>query len=402
MTQLPTTCPSLDYYGARDPADAHRNIAAVRRAAPIALGPYGPEALSYRLVRAVLRDARFVMPAGNGLSAQGITSGPLWDRVCQSIVGQDGDAHRRLRRLVSRSFTPRAAARMRGACVRVSNELVGRCTDEGRCDVVADLARPYPIPIICDLLGVPPEDWHLFGGWVRGVAKAFGPDVARHETAILWAWDNMDDYLADLTERRRRSPTDDLLSGLVSAVDGDDRLSRAELLNLVAVLLVAGTDTTRNQLAAAVQVLCAHPGQWELLAGHPDLAPRVVDEVMRYAPASFSTIRVARDDLDLDDCSIPKGTFVVANTAAANRDPAVFPDPDHFDVTRQNSAAILTFGGGAHQCLGIHLAKVELAEVLAVMARRMPAICCTGPAPWRPIFGISGPTALPVEFEPGH
>ncbi|MDT5390995.1 MAG: hypothetical protein QOE04_4636, partial [Mycobacterium sp.] len=207
--------PYLDHYGGLCPEESHRAIAEVRAIAGIALGPYGPEVLSYELVRTVLRDSRFAMPAGNGLSAQGITSGPLWRRVCESIVGIDGAEHLRLRRLVSRAFTPRAAERVRTTCTDVITELVNRHGAVGHCDVVGDIARHYPIPIICELLGVPRSDWHLFSGWVKGIGKAFGANVAGNESAILSAWENLDAYLDELIDRRRRSLSDDLLSGLI-------------------------------------------------------------------------------------------------------------------------------------------------------------------------------------------
>ena len=123
---------------------------------------------------------------------------------------------------------------------------------------------------------------------------------------------------------------------------------------------------------------------------------------MRHAPIIFGAPRIATEDVDLAGVMIPAGTFVMAITASANRDPAVYPDPDRFDITREHPDPMLTFGGGIHYCLGVHLAKAELAVALEVMAGRMPNIRCTGPAPWKPVFGISGPITLPVEFEPGH
>ena len=160
-------------------------------------------------------------------------------------------------------------------------------------------------------------------------------------------------------------------------VDGD-RLSHDELLTLAATLLMAGTDTTRNQLAAAVQVFCDHPDQWRLLAEHPELAPQAVEEAMRFSPVIFMTMRIAVDDVELGGVTIPAGTFIIANTAAANHDPAVYDEPDRFDITREGAPAMLTFGGGIHYCLGAHLARIELAEALTTMARRMPNIRCTG------------------------
>jgi cytochrome P450 len=189
---------------------------------------------------------------------------------------------------------------------------------------------------------------------------------------------------------------------LIQAEEDGDRLTHDELGMLARVLLAAGTDTTRNQLAAAVEVFCEHPDQWALLADRPELAPRAVDEAMRYAPIVIGGMRVATEDVEVAGVEIPAGTSVLAGTAAANRDPSVFPDPDRFDITRQAAEPMLTFGGGMHYCLGVHLAKAELAVALTIMARRMPNIRRTGPAPWKSIYGISGPITLPVQFDPGH
>ena len=393
--------PTFAYQDSTDPDQAHDIIRQAHRQAPIALGPYGPEVLSYDLVRTVLRDSRFAMPRGISLVVQGITSGPVWDKVCQTIMCVDAAEHHRLRRLVSRAFTPRAAERMRAACVDVISKLVDRHSAAGCCDMVHDIARQYPVPIICALVGAPCEDWELFSRWADDLSKAFGANVAAEESAILHAWEQLDAYLEELIARRRQALSDDLISELIRAEDDGDRLTHDELVNLVAILLNAGTDTTRNQLAAAVQVLSDHPDQWALLAEHPELAPKAVEELMRHSPIVFASLRVATTDVELGGVIIPAGAFVLANTAAANRDPAVYDDPERIDITRQGPAPMLTFGGGVHYCLGAHLARVELAEALKVITRRMPNARCTGPIPWKPPAGISGPTSLPIAFAAG-
>ena len=157
-----------------------------------------------------------------------------------------------------------------------------------------------------------------------------------------------------------------------------------------------------NQLAAAVQTLCDHPDQWALLAERPELAPNAVHEVMRYYPIVFGTIRRAAEAVELDGIVIPAGTLVIANTAAANRDPAVYDSPHRLDLTRDDPPAMLTFGGGVHYCLGAHLARLELTEALRVITRRMPNPARTAPAPWKAMSGITGPIKLPLEFHRGH
>ena len=190
--------PSIAYHDTTDPDEVQRLIRQAREQSPVAMGPYGPELLTYELVRTVLRDSRFAVPQGIGLVVQGISSGPVWDRVCRLLISLDGAEHQRLRRLVSRAFTPRAAERMRTACVDVITELVDQHAAAGRCDLVTDIAQPYPIPIICALLGAPREDWRLFSTWAADISRAFGCNVAEETPAIVRSWEQLDAYLEEL------------------------------------------------------------------------------------------------------------------------------------------------------------------------------------------------------------
>ena len=391
--------PPIAYHDALEPREVHCLICEARQRGPIAMGPFGPELLTYDLVRSVLRDNRFAVPQGIGLVVQGITSGPVWDRVCKLLISLDGAEHHRLRRLVAGAFTPRAAELMRTACLDVISQLMDAHVADGACDIVSDIARPYPVPIICALLGAPRDDWQLFSSWAADISGAFGGNVAAQESSIVAAWEQLECYVEELIARRRRSPGDDLISELICAGDDRDKLVHSELVNLVAILLNAGTDTTRNQLAAAVQVLCEHPDQWTLLAEHPELAPQAVEELIRHSPIVFSALRVATEDVEFGGVLIPAGAYVIANTASANRDPAVYEDPDRLDITREAAPAMLTFGGGVHYCLGAHLARVELTEALRVITQRMSNPRRTGRAPWRPPTELSGPTTLPIAFD---
>ena len=394
--------PAIDYERCQSIEEAHEILHRARCQAPIAIGPHGPELLTYELVRTVLRDPRFRIPQGMFLASQGITSGPLWQRVATNLISLDGPAHHRLRRLVSKAFTPRATERLRTTIVDVINELLDRHTATGCCDVVDDIARQYPIPIICALLGAPAQDWQLFSDWTDDIFKAFSWEVAAHQRSILAAWDELDAYIDDMVARRRNRLTDDLISDLIRAEDDGDHLNAEELRMLAAGLLMAGTDTTRNQLAASVHALCDRPDQWELLAEHPELASNAVEETMRHSPIAGATLRTALEDVEIAGVVIPAGTLVVANTAAANRDPAVYDEPDRLDISRKGAPPMQTLGAGMHYCLGANLARLELAEALVVMAQRMPHAHRTGPAPWKPLTGISGPITLPIEFDAGH
>ncbi len=160
--------------------------------------------------------------------------------------------------------------------------------------------------------------------------------------------------------------------------------------------MIAGTDTTRNQLSAAIECLVDHSDQWAMLAAHPDLTGSAVEELVRFYPVVFGTMRCATEDVELAGVTIPSGTLVLANTVAANRDPAVFADPDRLEITREHPSPVLTFGGGVHYCLEAHLARLELSEGLRAFVARCPGLQRTGPAPWKMLTGVTGPATLPV------
>jgi cytochrome P450 len=391
--------PTVDYENAPTPLEAHRRLGAARQLSPIAMGAHGLEILSYELARTALRDNRLCVPEGLGLETQGITSGAIWDRASSLLLSINGEDHSRLRRLVSKAFTPRAVGRLDTVITDIITRLVDPLVHVGRCEIVEDIARPYPVPVIAELLGAPSEDSKLFSEWADDFFKLFSWDVAEHEHVILKAWAELDEYVDGMVAERRKSLTDDLISELIRAEDNGDRLTTPELRMLAAGILMAGTDTTRNQLAAAIDVMCDHPDQWELLAEHPELAMNAVEELMRYCPVVFSSLRMTIEDVEYAGVKIPAGTFVLVNTATGNRDPEVFDEPDRLDITREGAAPMQTFGAGAHYCLGANLARRELAEALVVMTRRMANLRRSGPAQWKPLVGITGPAVLPIEFD---
>jgi cytochrome P450 len=393
--------PTLDYDFTATPQEVYPQFRAAQAVAPIALGPIGPEVLCYELARTVLGDPRFGIPPGIHLRAHGVTSGELWDRVTRSILCMEGAEHRRLRSLVSRAFTPRATARMDETIHSVIDGLIDAVEADGSCEFVEAIARPYPIPVICALLGAPSEDWKLFSKWAEDIFKvvSFDINLAEEEPAVLKAWDAFDEYIDEMIADRRARLTNDLLSELIRAEHDGDRLDAGEVRMLAFSILLAGTDTTRTQLGASMQVLCEHPEQLVLLRDRPELGMGAVEETMRHSPSMCSTVRSVKEDVTLGDYTFPAGAFIIVNTYAANRDPKIYDDPSRFDITREDPPPILTFGGGAHYCLGANLARRELCEALKIIARRMPSPRVTGHAPWRPLLGMSGPTSLSIEFD---
>ena len=363
---------------------------------------FGPLITQHSDVQALLRDRRLRTPQGLGLELQGITTGPLYDRVVSGILSLDGDDHGRLRRIVNSAFNPKSADALRPFMQSVINELADPICAKGEGDFVAEVTTQYPIPIICKLLGAPREDWEFFSRITDQIFRIFSFDVAAHQDSILASFIELDTYVEAMVQRRRTDPQDDLITRLIRAEESGDKLSLTELKMMVEATLTAGTDTTRNQLAAAIELFAKHPDQWAMLAANPELAAGAVDEVMRHTPVIPGTFRVTKEDVELHEVLFPTGTMMSLLTSRANLDDRVHDRPLEFDITRPQKMPHLTFGGGAHYCLGVNLAKAELQEALTVLPRRMPHLALTGEVVWKRNVGIDGPLNLPISFEHGH
>jgi cytochrome P450 len=356
-------------------------------------------------VTAVLRDRRFHSAVSAITELQGVEGGvegsEFFDRRSESILSMEGEQHARLRRLVAPAFTPASANRLRPTMRAVVGDLVDTVSGQGECELVADVCEPYPIPIICELLGAPREDWKLFSSWATDIFRIFNSNLAEDLPTIARAAGELTDYVTDMIAERRGSPRDDLLSDLIAIEEGGDRLSTAEMTMLAEAVLMAGTDTTRNQLACAAALFCDHPDQWALLAREPQLAVRAVEESMRCLGAVRGTARIASEEIVYRDVIFPAGTLVTTSLTGANRDPDAWEQPDVFDITLERGATQMTFGAGIHHCMGAALARAELQEALPILAARMPGLARNGDIEWKPLtFGIWGPAALPVRFEP--
>lgn len=394
--------PELDLFGMeRDAALAA--LEAAREQHWLARMPLGYSVTRYDDVTAILRDRRFHSALSLLPQMAGIQDPEFTERRQRSILAVEGAEHTRLRRLVGGAFTPKSADRLRPFMRTVVGGLVDRVAPAGRCGFVIDICEPYPIPIICELLGAPKEDWKLFSQWATDIFRIFNSDLQNDLPRIKAASTELDSYVRAMIDDRRDGPADDLLSDLIAAEEEGDRLSSDELVMLAEAVLMAGTDTTRNQLACAVALFTDHPEQWALLGEHPELAPRAVEETMRYLGAVRGTARIASEDVDYRDVRFPAGTLVATSLALGNRDPAVWPDPHRFDITRQSSSPQVTFGSGIHFCLGASLARAELQEALPLLARRMPRLELDGPIEWKPpTVGIWGPQRLPIRFTPDN
>jgi cytochrome P450 len=390
--------PSLDIMGL-ERMEALDAIEAARSAHWLARTDLGYAVTRLQDVTAILRDQRFHSALSMIEQSPELESSPFPDGRIESILTMEGAGHARLRRLVAPAFTPAAANRLRPTMRAVVGELVDRIADQGECELVADVCEPYPIPIICELLGAPPEDWKLFSAWATDIFRLFNNNLAEDLPLIMRAGEELNDYVSEMITQRRADPRSDLLSDLIAIEEEGDRLSTEEMAMLAQAVLMAGTDTTRNQLACSVALFTEYPDQWALLGERPELAGRAVEESMRYLGAVRATARFASEDVVYRDVLFPQGTLVATSLAGANRDPEAFEDPDDFDITRERGTAQMTFGAGIHFCMGAALARAELQEALPLLARRMPGLARRGDIEWKPSnFGIWGPARLPLSF----
>ncbi len=359
--------------------------------------PVGLLVLRYAEAHALLRDQRLDHNGKRFMAMNGVFDGPIFDWFVPMIMNHDGEHHRRLRGLVGKAFTPRMINGLRPFVRAEALRLAERLASAGECDFVEDFANPLPLAVMSEMLGGPPEDHDIFHTWTTDVGLVFSiavdPGVRpRVESALV----GLNGYIDGLMADKRARPGDDLISALVAAQDADELITKEELRNLIVTSVFAAHDTTRHQLANAMVAFAAHPGQWRLLG--PELADQAVHEVMRWLPSSPTIYRFAATDFEFQGLRIAKDTFLTMCVAVAQRDPRVFPGGATFDITATHDAPLLQFGAGPHHCLGIALAKAELAEALPALASRLGPPEFAGPVTWRPPIGIHGPNALPLRF----
>lgn len=366
--------------------------------------PLGYAVSRHHDVTAILRDQHFHSALSLLPQIAGVPNGRLRGRQERSILSKEGSEHNRLRRLASPAFTPKATDRLRPFMRQVVEDLVDGFAASGRCELVGDLCEPYPIPIICELLGAPKEDWRRFSVWATDIFRMFNNDLANDIDAIEGAMGELDRYVRAMVLERRGRPADDLLTRLIQVEEEGDRMTTDELVMMAEAILMAGTDTTRNQLACAVALFVDHPAQWAALADDPSLAPAAVEETMRQLGTVRSTARVVAEEMEYRGVTFPAGTLIMLSLAAANHDPAVWASPASFDIRREQvGTPQLTFGSGIHYCLGASLARAELQEALPILARRLRGLTVAEPIEWKPpTVGIWGPSRVQLRFTPSR
>ena len=376
-----------------------QRYAELRQHALIRGEPMGWVTARHDVASSVLRDPRFSSNPRHLCNFEDVKDFVQFGDAEDVILVMDPPDHTRLRRLVAPSFTPGALARLEPWIRRRADQLLDAVGGD-TFDLVSCFAEPLPIGVIAELLGV--DNDPRFSGWGRDlIAGTMDPGLADELVQARSGAANVElaAFLEDLIERRRHEPGDDVLAHLVRAEEAGDRLSTNELVVLCMTLLVAGFVTTVNLIGNAVLTLIGHPEETARLRHDPSLLATAVDEVLRFDGGVVATSRIATQDVQLGGCRIERGEPVNVLVAAANRDPAVFDDPDRFDVGRDNAARHLTFGGGIHHCLGAPLARLEARVALDVLLRRHRSIELAG-EPIRRQFGFRGAETLPVRVVP--
>lgn len=386
--------------------DPYSGFRELRESQPVNLTPDGGWRLSrYEDIQHLLRRASSGMRMTNGLipgQEKEVPGSGLF------MLLQDPPTHTRLRKLVKKAFTPRAIEAWRPRIHAITEKLLDRVAERGEMDLVADLARPVPATLICELLGVPTEDQDDFTQWTadatHGLVTVRGLGDEAMTKRVEAASGSLIAYFTQLIEKRRSHPSDDLLSVLIAAEEDGDKLDPLELLSQSIGLLIAGFETTIGLIGNGLTTLIRHPSELAKLRAHPDLTASTVEECLRYSGPIVATVRVLHEPTRFGEYEIPCDTQVVAILAAANRDPAIFEDPEQFDIARyspgRDTRPHLSFGGGVHFCLGAHLARLETEIAIGSFVRRFENLeLVDETTEWgRSLFRVPG--RIPIKFTP--
>ena len=354
------------------------------------------------VVSVLLDDERFVRDPRLALTAdelEAFESGmpESFAFIENHMLNKDGDDHRRLRRLVTKAFTPRMVEQLRPRIQEIADDLIDAVEAHGRMDLVDEFAFPLPMTVIAELLGIPHDDRERFRAWSNAIVSP-----ALSAEALARFGQQMTEfvaYLRELFERRRAEPREDLISALLQAEDAGDMLTEQELFSMVVLLIVAGHETTVNLIGNAVAALLQQPEQRALLARDPTLVPQAVEELLRYdGPVERALNRWCATDVELGGQTIHRGESVIVMLGSANRDPQRFPDAEILDIARSDLKHV-AFGRGSHYCLGAPLARLEAEIALATLLRRLPGLrleIASDELRWRPVPLFRSLLALPV------
>jgi cytochrome P450 len=369
----------------------------------LARAPLGTVVLDRAAGERFLRTRSAIFPGLVLAQLFDITDGPLYEQMVRNIINVNGADHSRLRGLVNPALSPRAAERYRPMMREILDDLWPAVAAAESFDFVAEIAKPYPSRTIARVMGAPDADAPRLHDWSMWIQRQFDPialgdseqlATIQLKVAEFYAW------VRPLIAERRGTPADDLISTLIGAEEQNERLSDAELENLVLNILVGGVDTTQSQLAHAIRLLAQRPDQWAALRADPEgLAPRAAEEALRYEPITPVTARMTTEPMEVNGVTFPAGSIVAVCAFAGNRDAGSYDSPDEFDIrVARDTKRMLTFGAGVHYCVGANLARAELTEALAFLARNVERIELAGEPVLQSISGIYGVDALPVRL----
>jgi cytochrome P450 len=384
--------------------DPYPQYAKVRAQAPVCQHPFG----FWLLTR--YDDVSWLLRAGLSVEDRNITDRTILELREQlrgddvprsgglSMLDRDPPDHTRLRRLVSKAFTPRAVQALRPRITELVEAMLDAAERQRRVDLVQALAFPLPFAVIAEMLGTPPADHErirrLTGTLVRSLEPVADPGTA---SAIAAADEELAGIAADTIAWKRANPADDLLTALINAEDDGDVLDDDELIAQTLLLYIAGHETTVNLIAGGTLALLRHPDQLALLREDPALVGNAVEELLRYDSPVQASRRITLEPVTIGGATIPAGAFVMASLGSANRDEGFWgPDAAELRLRRENARQHVSFGAGPHHCLGASLARLEASIALGRLTARFPGLALDGDVTWNGRINLRGPARLPV------
>lgn len=390
--------PNLSLFSEEYRSDPVALCASLRKQSWVACCELGFVVLSYDATNALLKDRRVVSGHLQLLDMMGASGGSFYRWFSKNVLSAEGEAHTRLRRLVSSAFTPSKADAARETMRSIFFDILEPHLAAGRCDFVRDVAHHYPLRVISTLIGLDAERIPKLNDWLDDMAHGLGPTsgaIERADRAVEAIWQEIDCLVRSHSSTSQGGHN--LVQSLLEAAEDSDRLSHDELVTMIMILALAGQDTTKNQLSATLYALLTN-GDWTRIAEDPTLIPNAVEEALRFRPISGTIVRYAAEDLEYRGVRVPAGSFLLFVPPAANHDENEFRDPDLFDIEREDIRHF-TFAMGSHFCLGAHLARAEMQEALGVLVQHLVEPRLDGPVEWSSPINMWVPYTMPISFK---